>query len=109
MNTVNRMGFCQFHATGVPHTFIQTISSSIIFIHVIDISFIQLTHVPCGNWLKKKTGNYEKMDQYIRLNKMYDPGNIILEYLSIAWVSILMLLYLWFFLLLEFLSEPSAS
>lgn len=52
---------------------------------------------------------YEKMDQYIKLNRMYAPGNIILEYLSMAWVSMRMLTYLWFFLLAEPLSEPSAS
>lgn len=52
---------------------------------------------------------YEKMDQYIKLNRMYAPGNIILEYLSMAWVSIRMLTYLWFFLLPEPLSEPNAS
>lgn len=37
------------------------------------------------------TGIYEKIDQYIKLNKIYAAGKIILEYLSMAWVSILML------------------
>lgn len=37
------------------------------------------------------TGIYEKIDQYIKLNKMNAAGKIILEYLSMAWVSILML------------------
>ena len=37
------------------------------------------------------TGIYEKIDQYIKLNKMYAAGKMILEYLSMAWVSILML------------------
>lgn len=37
------------------------------------------------------TGIYEKIDQYIKLNKIYAAGKMILEYLSMAWVSILML------------------
>lgn len=37
------------------------------------------------------TGIYEKIDQYIKLNKIYAAGKIILEYLSMACVSILML------------------
>ena len=36
------------------------------------------------------TGIYEKIDQYIKLNKMYAAGKTVLEYLSMAWVSILM-------------------
>lgn len=52
-------------------------------------------NVVLESWQKSEiyriAGIYEKIDQYIKLNKMYAAGKMILEYLSMAWVSILML------------------
>lgn len=52
-------------------------------------------NVVLESWQKSEIyriiGIYEKIDQYIKLNKMYAAGKMILEYLSMAWVSILML------------------
>lgn len=42
-------------------------------------------HVPSQYTVTMEvTDVYEKIDQYIKLNRMYAPGNIILEYLSMA-------------------------